>query len=254
MSDELVIRKNLRELYEAAKGVQGTGLPIPWAADRAIELIEDITRCEAKRDATQRARDRECIEAQKKEIERLKLQSEHADCWWNDDSRFDSPDEYADEAGLNVGDEFDLQAAAYWQERYKVTSVRNPETDEGDYECEQISKRREEFPTWFALRERIAELEATLARFQSDKPELGDLSFREQLRSQLIGDSLNEIEALQASNARLRKVLTEVEWAGKCCNVDDDPVCPECGSYKSLGRHAKDCMVAAALAEAKEGE
>ena len=54
--------------------------------------------------------------------------------------------------------------------------------------------------------------------------------------------------------AHAEAALAEVEWAGKCCNVDGDPVCPECGSYKNLGRHAKDCMVAAALAEAKEGE
>jgi hypothetical protein len=38
------IPDDLKELYEAAKGVEGTGLPIPWAADRAIELIERIAR------------------------------------------------------------------------------------------------------------------------------------------------------------------------------------------------------------------
>jgi translation elongation factor EF-1beta len=37
------IPANLRELYDAAKGVEGSGLPIPYAADRVIELIEIAT-------------------------------------------------------------------------------------------------------------------------------------------------------------------------------------------------------------------
>lgn len=37
----------LRELYDAAKGVEGTGLWIPHAADRAIELIDRIARLES---------------------------------------------------------------------------------------------------------------------------------------------------------------------------------------------------------------
>lgn len=104
--------------------------------------------------------------ALKQEIERLKLQSEHADCWWDDDSDFGSPEEYADECDLKVDDEFELRAAAYWTEKFRVTSVRNRETDEGDFDCEQISKRREEFPIWFelkaerdALKEKVAALE-----------------------------------------------------------------------------------------------
>lgn len=45
-----MIPEDLRELYEAAKGVQGTGLPIPWAADRAVELIERIAKSGMERD------------------------------------------------------------------------------------------------------------------------------------------------------------------------------------------------------------
>ena len=40
----MVIPEDLKELYDAAKGVEGIGLPIPWAADRAIELIDRIAR------------------------------------------------------------------------------------------------------------------------------------------------------------------------------------------------------------------
>ena len=64
MSDELVIPEDLRALYRKAPSLR--------------TLIERIARCESelsatiKRDAEQRTRDRECIEAQKKEIERLR--------------------------------------------------------------------------------------------------------------------------------------------------------------------------------------
>ena len=44
------IDDDLQELYEASKGVRGTGLPIPWAADRVIELIERLARVRAERD------------------------------------------------------------------------------------------------------------------------------------------------------------------------------------------------------------
>lgn len=116
------------------------------------------------------ARDAE-IAALKKEVVRLKLQSEHADCWWDDDNDFESPEEYADESDLKVGDEFELQAAAYWKERFRVKTVRDQETDEGDYDCEQLSRRREEFPNWFdlkaenaALKEKVAALEKRLEK------------------------------------------------------------------------------------------
>lgn len=44
------IDDDLQELYEASKGVRGTGLPIPWAADRVIELIERLSRRRMERD------------------------------------------------------------------------------------------------------------------------------------------------------------------------------------------------------------
>jgi hypothetical protein len=42
------IPEELRELYDAAKGVENIGLPIPWAADRAVELIECIATLQAR--------------------------------------------------------------------------------------------------------------------------------------------------------------------------------------------------------------
>lgn len=59
-----------------------------------------------------------------------------------------------------------------------------------------------------AAKQRIAELETTLARFEFSNPELGDLSFREQLRSQLITNVLERITRLEAA-------LTEIAQTSK---------------------------------------
>ena len=40
----------IQELYDAAKGVQGTGMPIPYAADRVIELIDYLANIKRQRD------------------------------------------------------------------------------------------------------------------------------------------------------------------------------------------------------------
>lgn len=98
------------------------------------------------------------------EIERLKLQSEHADCWWDDDNRVGSPEEYADEEALKVGEEFELLAAAYWPTKYRVTAVRDHETDEGEYTCELLKGRREEFETYFQIK---AERDSLRARIET---------------------------------------------------------------------------------------
>jgi hypothetical protein len=91
-----------------------------------------------------------------REVERLKLQSEHANAYWDDDSDFQSPEEYADEMDLKVGEEFELQAAAYWKLKFRVKSARNQDTDEGEYDCEQLTQRREEFPEYFTLKDQLA--------------------------------------------------------------------------------------------------
>ena len=62
------------------------------------------------------------------------------------------------------------------------------------------------------FKQQLSELKATLARFQSDRPELGDLSFREQLRSQLIVTTLKENEELQAKCERLSAPVSDEEW------------------------------------------
>lgn len=61
------------------------------------------------------------------------------------------------------------------------------------------------------LKAEIADLKAKLARFESGNPELGDLSFRERLRSQLITDLLQENEhnrakaEAQKDSARIKR-------------------------------------------------
>lgn len=44
-----------------------------------------------------------------REVERLKLQSEHANAYWDDDGDFQSPEEYADEMDLKVGEHLMLK-------------------------------------------------------------------------------------------------------------------------------------------------
>ena len=81
-----------------------------------------------------------------KEITRLKLQYTVAHCWWDDNRQWDSPEEYADECGLKVGDEFTLQASTYWDETFRVTAA--PDASHDDYACLQVSEEREQFDTY----------------------------------------------------------------------------------------------------------
>lgn len=136
------------------------------------------------------------------EIERLKLQSEHADCWWNDDNRVGSPEEYADEEALKVGEEFELLAAAYWPTKYRVTAVRDHETDEGEYTCELLKGRREEFETYFQIKSERDSLRARLLQptkveervtveYVSASDEFGWKVFKDRTESGLFRDQEN---------------------------------------------------------------
>ena len=137
------------------------------------------------------------------EILRLKLQYCVAECWWGDDAdqRWDSPEEYADEQSLKVGAEFTLNAATYWEEKFRVTKVPDPpevENGNDDYECEEISKQREEFPTYFALK---AQLEA------AERP------VNEELRESL-GEALDYMrEASSEETPRANRIIARAEAA-----------------------------------------
>lgn len=73
--------------------------------------------------------------------------------WWDDDLQFDSPEEAADDMSLAVGDEFDLQAAVYWPEKYRVTKI----DDEGEYECERIAGKPMVAKSYAQIRAELAQ-------------------------------------------------------------------------------------------------
>lgn len=62
------------------------------------------------------------------------------DCWFDPsdgDASWDSPEEYADEVGHKLGDTFDLTAAVYWKETWRVVKV--PDESSDDFDCERIA-------------------------------------------------------------------------------------------------------------------
>ena len=104
-----------------------------------------------------------------KEITRLKLQYTVAECYWDEDAHHDSPEEFADENDLKVGAEFELQAATYWKEKFRVTKVPDDVSD--DYECETLSQQREEFQTYQEMEARLAKIEAELQAARAAAPQ-----------------------------------------------------------------------------------
>jgi len=117
-------------------------------------LLAEKVRLESQAGAVQEVSPREPED----EILRLKLQFAVAECYWDDDTRHDSPEEFADEHDLPVGAEFELQAATYWGEKFRVT--KRPDEINDDYECEQIGQKREEFPTYFDQKAKAERAEA----------------------------------------------------------------------------------------------
>jgi len=88
---------------------------------------------------------------------------------WDEDAHHDSPEEFADENDLKVGAEFELQAATYWKEKFRVTKVPDDVSD--DYECETLSQQREEFQTYQEMEARLAKIEAELQAARAAAPQ-----------------------------------------------------------------------------------
>ena len=61
-----------------------------------------------------------------------------------------------------------------------------------------------------------------------------------------------DYEALAESHRRLLRQLSSLEWNEP--DTAGDATCPVCGSWQSLGRHAKDCELDEALRMARELE
>jgi hypothetical protein len=95
------------------------------------------------------------------EIERLKLRTS-PECWFEDETCYDSPEQFAEEAELEVGAEFDLQGARYTPERYRVKVKGN--CDDIEYDCELVSSKAERFPEYFEVVKRAEKAEADAER------------------------------------------------------------------------------------------
>lgn len=93
-----------------------------------------------------------------KERDALKL-STCSTLWWEDGDRsFDSPEYYAEERGLKVGDEFELQGARYRDEKFRVVKIADDTSD--DYECEEITNpKAEDFEAYFSIEKRAERAE-----------------------------------------------------------------------------------------------
>lgn len=108
------------------------------------------------------------VERLREERDKYALLASEVECYWDEDGdhRFESPESYADECDLKVGDTFKLQAANYWYEEFRVTKVPDPpeaEVGNDDYKCEEIGKKHSEFETYFAMKDRAEKAESELA-------------------------------------------------------------------------------------------
>lgn len=113
---------------------------------------------------------REELERAKQENLQLRLLVSHVDRWWDDDDSYESPEEYADACEMKIGEEFDLQAAQYWSEKFKVTKV--PDSSDDNFEIEKIAGKRSEFPEYMAVKDRAETAESTVAQLEADNAAL----------------------------------------------------------------------------------
>ena len=120
---------------------------------------------------------------QRAEIERLRaenvhlsLLSEHVDCYWADDDpdcSVESPETFASENNLKVGDTFKLLAAQYWPVEFKVKKTFTEDETDDDWEVEEIGEKRAEFPEYMEVKRRAESAEASVRKMREalDKTE-----------------------------------------------------------------------------------
>ena len=89
------------------------------------------------------------------------------ECWFDGETSISSPEDYINERDpMSIGEEFELTAAIYWKERYRVTKV--PDDNDDDYECQHIAGHAEA-PTEYQKRvAEIATLKAKLATLERE--------------------------------------------------------------------------------------
>lgn len=102
---------------------------------------------------------------------RLSLLVNAVECYWEDDSQFDTPENYAEESEMKVGDEFELQAAQYWPERWRVVKV--PDETSDDWDCERITAKRKDFPEYMKMKAEKEAAESALSDSERSRKELG---------------------------------------------------------------------------------